>query len=70
MSAVATSHGNESLEREVAAVLEFLYGKGMVYLSSKNSDQLFALATKLEFIDAEGHLTHKGRSLLARHYHS
>ena len=68
MSAVINTKTQESLEREIAAVLEFLYGEGTVYLSNKKSDHLFVLAKKLEFIDAEGHLTRKGRTLLARHY--
>jgi len=62
--------GYEISEQQIAAILEYRFGDGLVYLPRNSSNHLYSLAKKLGFIDIEGYLTRKGRSLLARHYFS
>jgi hypothetical protein len=57
---------NQKLEEDIADVLEFLYGARMCHLPRKHPDELFSLATRLGYIDPDGHLTRKGRGLLER----
>ena len=68
MSAVIHNEMSPVQEREIAALLEFLYGDKMVYLPLGQPEQLLSLATCLGFIDTDGYLTRKGRTLMARHY--
>ena len=58
----------DSSEPQIAALLEYRYGDGMVYLPSNGPKALYSLATQRGFIDAEGYLTRKGRALLARYH--
>ena len=55
-------------EPQIAALLEYHYGDGMVYLPNNRPQALYGLATQRGFIDAEGYLTRKGRALLARYH--
>ncbi len=55
-------------ESQIAAVLEYRYGDGLVYLPRNQPKTLYTLARKNGFIDAEGYLTRKGRVLLARYH--
>ena len=59
---------SEIPESQIAAILEYRYGSGMVHLPRKNLSQLIALAKQRGFIDAEDYLTRKGRALLARYH--
>ena len=61
---------NESEDCQIAELLEYRYGDGMVYLPSNGPKALYGLATQRGFIDAEGYLTRKGRALLARFHHA
>jgi hypothetical protein len=57
---------NQRLEEDIADILEFLYGGRMAYLPRKHPDELFSLATRLGYINPDGHLSRKGQGLLAR----
>lgn len=54
-------------EQEIASVLEFRFGDGLVYLPKSRPNYLYSVAKKSGFIDADGYLTRKGRILLARY---
>ena len=58
------------LESNIAKVLQFRYGDGLVYLPKNQPESLFRQAKKLGFIDLEGYLTRKGRYLLAKYQFS
>ena len=67
----ALSSGLEqNLESDIAKVLEHRYGDGLVYLPRHQPETLFKLAKNKGFIDQEGYLTRKGRSLLAKYQFS
>ena len=59
----------DASEPQIAALLEYRYGDGLVYLPSNGPKSLYGLATQRGFIDAEGYLTRKGRALLARYHY-
>ena len=67
MSTVDSSAINQRLEDDIADVLDFLYGARSFHIPRKHPDELFTMATRLGYIDPEGHLTRKGRVLLTRH---
>ena len=56
------------MEPEIAKILEHRYGDGLVYLSRQQPESLLKLAKNRGFIDQEGYLTRKGRSLLAKYH--
>lgn len=56
-------------EPQIAAILESRFGDGMVYLPRNRPRHLFDQAIARGFIDAEGYLTRKGRTLLARYHY-
>lgn len=58
------------LESDIAKVLQFRYGDGLVYLPSNQPDSLLRMARSKGFIDHEGYLTRKGRYLLAKYQFS
>ena len=58
------------LESDIAKVLQFRYGDGLVYLPSNQPESLFRMAKSMGFIDPEGYLTRKGRYLLAKYQFS
>ncbi|MBI4006586.1 MAG: hypothetical protein HY356_07940 [Gammaproteobacteria bacterium] len=64
-------NGIDSQEHQIAALLQCRYGDGLVYLPKNHTghiySHLYSMAQKLGFIDTEGYLTRKGRTLLARH---
>ena len=66
MNIVFTTEGSEIPEHQIASILEYRFGDGLVYLPRNKPNYLYFLAKKLGFIDVEGYLTRKGRSLLAR----
>ena len=55
------------LESDIARVLEYRYGDGLVYLPKHQPESLYKIAKIRGFIDPEGYLTRKGRSLLAKY---
>ncbi len=57
----------EPIESQIAALLEARFGDGLMYLSKNNSQSLYKKAIEMGFIDSEGYLTRKGRSLLTHH---
>lgn len=65
-----TSELDPELESNIAKVLQFHYGDGLVYLPKNQPKLLFRQAKKLGFIDVEGYLTRKGRYLLAKYQFS
>ena len=67
MSAVLESQDIGISEQQIASILEYRFGDGLVYLPKHKPNQLYCMAKKLGFIDMDGYLTRKGRSLLARY---
>ncbi len=64
----ALSSGLEQdMESDIAKVLEFRYGDGLVYLPKHQPESLFNMAKTKGFVNQEGYLTRKGRSLLAKY---
>ena len=57
----------QDMESDIARVLEYRYGDGLVYLPKHRPERLFNMAKTEGFIDHEGYLTRKGRSLLAKY---
>ncbi len=58
----------EIQESQIAEILEYRYGDGLVYSHRHQPKTLYILAKQNGFIDAEGYLTRKGRALLARNH--
>ncbi|MGH8247928.1 MAG: hypothetical protein ACREUU_16020 [Gammaproteobacteria bacterium] len=69
-SAADAAVATECPDAQLAAVLESRFGDGMVYLPRNRPRYLFELAVNRGLIDAEGYLTRKGRTFLARHYYA
>lgn len=69
MSTVLKAAGQEVTEQQIASLLEYRFGDGLVYLPKNLPNHLYSMAKNLGFIDPEGYLTRKGRTLLARHYY-
>ena len=68
MSEVRNDNGKESIEVQIAALLEEQYGEGLMYPSRiNNSRQIYLKAIDMGFIDNEGYLTRKGRSLITQY---
>lgn len=67
MTATA-SNLDQKTESDIAKVLEYRYGDGLVYLPKHQPENLFKLAASKGFVDQEGYLTRKGRSLLAKYH--
>ena len=57
----------QSVESEIAAMLEARFGDGLMYLSRNNSRSLYQKALEMGYVDQEGYLTRKGRTLLTYH---
>lgn len=56
-----------SQEHQIAAVLENRFGSGCLYVPRNISGRLLLKANDLGFIDDNGLLTRKGRTLIARY---
>jgi len=69
LSAASTGLDHNT-EADIAKVLEYRYGDGLVFLPKKQPESLFKIAKTEGFIDPEGYLTRKGRSLLAKYQFS
>jgi len=54
-------------ESQIATILEYRYGDGLVYLPRHKPSSLYSEAKSKGFIDAEGYVTRKGRALIARY---
>ena len=67
MAELNTTNSDEQ-ESHIAAILEYRYGDGMVYLPHNKPHELLSLARKNGYIDQEGYLTRKGRTLIARYH--
>ncbi|MFQ5660174.1 MAG: hypothetical protein ACE5GZ_07085 [Gammaproteobacteria bacterium] len=65
-----TQINTELQESQIAEILEFRFGDGLVYLPRHRPQAIYSLARKNGFIDAEGYLTRKGRVLLARYHYA
>ena len=61
---------DHELESDIAKVLQYHYGDGLVYLPSHQPESLFKIARNKGFIDQEGYLTRKGRYLIAKYQFS
>lgn len=66
----SSSEPDQELESDIARVLEYRYGDGLVFLPKSQPDGLFKIAKTRGFIDTEGYLTRKGRHLLAKYQFS
>lgn len=54
-------------DAQIAAILQYRYGDGLVCFPKSQSKDLYVLARKIGYIDGYGYLTHKGRVLLAKY---
>jgi len=54
-------------ESQIAALLRSRFGDGMVYLSRYLPATLLEVAMRGGYVDAEGYLTRRGRTLLSRY---
>ena len=54
-------------ESQIATILEYRYGDGLVYLPRHKPSSLYTEAKSKGFIDADGYVTRKGRALIARY---
>ena len=61
---------DQELESNIAKVLQFRFGDGLVYLPKHQPESLYKMAKNKGFIDQEGYLTRKGRYLLAKYQFS
>lgn len=59
---------SESEETQIAALLQCRFGDGLAYLPPKLQFGLLDIAVRFGFVDAEGYLTRRGRTLMARHH--
>jgi hypothetical protein len=57
----------EPKEDQIAQLLEFRFGDGLVYLPRNYPKYLLSIAKQRGFVDPEGYLTRKGRALIVRH---
>jgi hypothetical protein len=57
----------EDVDQAILMLLAHRYGDGLVYLCSDREQQLFYEAVRLGLVSAEGYVTPRGLSLLARH---
>ena len=57
----------EPKEDQIAQLLEFRFGDGLVYLPCNYPNHLLSIAKQRGFIDPEGYLTRKGRALIVRY---
>ena len=69
MNAIS-SELDQNLESDIARVLEHRYGDGLIYLPKHQPESLFKIAKTKGFVDTEGYITRKGRSLLAKYQFS
>lgn len=68
MGNTAVEESIESQESEIAALLQARFGDGLMYPGKNHSRNIFNRAIELGFLDNDGYLTRKGRSLLTRHH--
>ena len=61
-----TNTDQQTQDAQIAAVLHYRYGDGLVYLPKNRFMDLYLQARNIGYIDGEGYLTRKGRALLAR----
>ncbi len=66
LNALASSLERD-IESDIVKVLEHRYGDGLVYLPKHQPESIFKMAKIKGFVDQEGYLTRKGRTLLARY---
>jgi len=57
----------EPKEDQIAQMLEFRFGDGLVYLPRNYPKRLLFMAKQRGFVDPEGYLTRKGRALIVRY---
>lgn len=58
----------EAPESQIAMILQYRYGDGLVYLPKHNkSGTLYSEAKLRGYIDTEGYVTRKGRALIAQY---
>ena len=68
MTAIAENAAKPEIpESQIAALLQYRYGDGLVYLPRHRSTILYNQARQQGYIDAGGYLTRKGRALIARY---
>lgn len=57
----------EDVDQGILMLLGHRYGDGLVYLRNDRDQMLFHEAVRLGLVSAEGYVTPRGLSLLARH---
>lgn len=57
----------EQPESQIATILAYRYGDGMVSLPRHKPNTFYSEAKLRGYIDAEGYVTRKGRALIARY---
>ena len=57
----------EPKEDQIAQLLEFRFGDGLVYLPRNYPNRLLSIAKQRGFVNPEGYLTRKGRALVVRY---
>ncbi len=67
MLSVVSTDLDQGIESDIARILEFRYGDGLVYLPKYQPESVFKKAKTEGYIDQEGYLTRKGRRLLAKY---
>lgn len=60
-------HPADNTEHQIAELLDDTYGSGISCHPRLQSQYIFARAVDLGYIDSEGYLTRKGRSLMTRY---
>lgn len=68
MSEIISHNSKENIESQIAAMLDARFGDGLTTYQPKISSRLlFKKAVDMGFMDDEGYLTRKGRSLLTKY---
>ncbi len=64
----APGNPSEIEEKQIAALLQCRFGDGLAYLPPEWQSRLLEIAVRSGFMDAEGYLTRRGLTLMARHH--
>ena len=68
MSAIPKkAHPTEGPESQIAMMLQHRFGVGHGFMPGKKVKSLYSKARERGYVDGEGYLTRKGRTLVARY---
>ena len=62
-----TDESTDKTEHQIAELLDDRYGNGLSCHPRLRSNYIFKKAVDLGYVDADGYLTRKGRSLITRY---